>query len=321
MAYLINTSHLPTYCSFSSSQRPAQSNPAITISFPCQQIPLSRKSVFVDAPGARFRPCWRSLNENQPGVIDVEAFVHDEEWQKARREETRQLEKARQAEREVEAGKEAEYRKIGSQLKDYPEEDVVAARKFVASLIKAGEEVEEMIEKAGESGELTPVLLLVIRNRLELARQDDERDAIQALDLLYRRVEMEMLQSEASAAMLLLNQLLNLHDGFSHEEWLRRARNTMLQIFPPEDAFTTMIDLENQIGPIEIPEEDDALLRIDFIREVDDLLVELEAAAAAIKPVSGFDAQSVAVRLRQQDKLRAIQQVKDLRHLAATLTM
>lgn len=60
------------------------------------------------------------------------------------REETRQLEKARQAEREVEAGKEAEYRKIGSQLKDYPEEDVVAARKFVASLIKAGEEVEEV---------------------------------------------------------------------------------------------------------------------------------------------------------------------------------
>lgn len=52
-----------------------------------------------------------------------------------------------------------------------------------------------------------------------------------------------------------------------------------------------------QMGPIEIPEEDDALLRIDFIREVDDLLVELEAAAAAIKPVSGFDAESVAVRL------------------------
>lgn len=30
----------------------------------------------------------------------------------------------------------------------------------------------QMIEKAGESGELTPLLLLVIRNRLELARQD-----------------------------------------------------------------------------------------------------------------------------------------------------
>jgi len=51
---------------------------------------------------------------------------------------------ARQAERELEAEKEAEYRKIGSQLKDYPEEDVKEARKFIASLIKAGEEVEEV---------------------------------------------------------------------------------------------------------------------------------------------------------------------------------
>lgn len=50
-------------------------------------------------------------------------------------------------------------------------------------------------------------------------------------------------------AMQLLNQLLNLHDGFSHEEWLRRARGTMLQIFPPEDAFATMIDLENVSPP------------------------------------------------------------------------
>lgn len=75
-----------------------------------------------------------------------------------------------------------------------------------------------------------------------------------------------------------------------------------------------------QMGPIEIPEEDDALLRIDFIREVDDLLLELEAAAQ-IEPVSGLDAESVAVRFRQQEKLRAIQQVKDLRHLAATLKM
>lgn len=30
----------------------------------------------------------------------------------------------------------------------------------------------QMIDQAGESGELTPLVLLVIRNRLELARQD-----------------------------------------------------------------------------------------------------------------------------------------------------
>lgn len=44
----------------------------------------------------------------------------------------------------MEAEKEAEYRKIGSQLKDYPEEDVKEARKLVVTLIKAGEDVEEV---------------------------------------------------------------------------------------------------------------------------------------------------------------------------------
>jgi hypothetical protein len=64
---------------------------------------------------------------------------------------------------------------------------------------------------------------------------------------------MEMLESEASMAMQLLNQLLNLHDGFSHDEWLRRCRTTMLQIFTPEDAFTILggpgLDLEN-VSPL-----------------------------------------------------------------------
>lgn len=57
-------------------------------------------------------------------------------------------------------------------------------------------------------------------------------------------------------AMQLLNQLLNLHDGFSHEEWLRRCRSTMLQIFPPEDAFTILggsgFDVEN-VSPLFLP--------------------------------------------------------------------
>jgi len=248
--------------------------------------------------------------------------VRTEEWEQARKEETAELEMQRRLEAEVEAEKEEGYRNIGQQLKNYPAEDVKNARKLVASLIKAGEEVEEVIEQAAQNGELTPLVLVVIRNRLELARHDDERDAIQALDLLYRRVEMEILRSEASLAMQLLNELLNLHDGFSHEEWLRRSRRTMIEVFPPEDAFTILgasgVDMENQMGPIEIPEEDDALLRIDFIREVDELLTELESQAG-IKPVSGLDPQSVAVRLRQQEKLRAIQLVKDLRRLAATL--
>lgn len=58
--------------------------------------------------------------------------------------ESNQLQKQRQLEAETEAEKEAEYRNIGNQLKDFPEEEVKEARKFVATLIKSGEEVEEV---------------------------------------------------------------------------------------------------------------------------------------------------------------------------------
>lgn len=61
---------------------------------------------------------------------------------------------------------------------------------------------------------------------------------------------MEILQKEASLAMQLLNELLNLHDGFSHEEWLRRARKTMLQVFTPEDAFTILGSAGMDLGNV-----------------------------------------------------------------------
>jgi uncharacterized protein YdbL (DUF1318 family) len=67
-----------------------------------------------------------------------------QEWQKARREESKQLAKQRQLEADAEAEKEDEYRNIAKQLKDFPVEEVAEVRKFVARLIKSGEEVEEV---------------------------------------------------------------------------------------------------------------------------------------------------------------------------------
>ncbi|KRX11398.1 Protein PALE CRESS, chloroplastic, partial [Trichinella nelsoni] len=60
---------------------------------------------------------------------------------------------------------------------------------------------------------------MVIWNRLDLARRDDEKDVIRSLDLLYRRIEAEILKQEASPAMRLLNDLLNMHDGYDDEAW------------------------------------------------------------------------------------------------------
>lgn len=114
---------------------------------------------------------------------------YDEEWQAQQREKTKELERLRKQEDDEEERMVENYREIGIRLKGYPEEDVKKAKKLVSSFIRAEEEVEEKIEEAAEKGELTELVLMVIWNRLDLARRDDEKDVIRSLDLLYRRVE------------------------------------------------------------------------------------------------------------------------------------
>ncbi|KAK9088563.1 hypothetical protein Scep_027645 [Stephania cephalantha] len=104
-----------------------------------------------------------------------------------------------QEEEEEENRKIDEYREIGSRMKGYPQEEVREARKLVSSFIRAAEEVEERIEEAAEKGELNELVLMVIWNRLDLARRDEEMDAIRALDLLYRRVEVSVIHQISSS--------------------------------------------------------------------------------------------------------------------------
>lgn len=69
-----------------------------------------------------------------------------------------------------------------------------------------------------------------------------------------------------------------------------------------------------------IPSEaDDLLLRVDFVREVDALLQEVRPVQDETQPAQGLDAESIANRLKQQEKQRAIRQVEALLDLAATL--
>ncbi|OQU77946.1 hypothetical protein SORBI_3009G127400 [Sorghum bicolor] len=189
---------------------------------------------------------------------------YDEEWQARQRERTKEWHAYRQKEEAEEERITNEYREIGMRLKAYPQEEVCKARILVSSFIRAGEDVEKEIEKAAERGELTELVLMVIWNRLDVARRDDERDAIRSLDLLYRRVE--------------------------HE------------------------------GRIELPpQDDDLLLRVDFVREVDELLKEVQAEQDKNKQQVGFDPESVAYMLKQQEKMQTIRQVESLLDLAASL--
>lgn len=66
-------------------------------------------------------------------------------------------------------------------------------------------------------------------------------------------------------------------------------------------------------------EADDALLRVDFVREVDELLQEVRAEQSETQESQGFDPESVGSRLKQQEKQRAIRQVESLLDLAITL--
>ncbi|CAD6333904.1 unnamed protein product [Miscanthus lutarioriparius] len=237
---------------------------------------------------------------------------YDEEWQARQRETTKEWHAYRQKEEAEEERITNEYRGIGMRLKAYPQEEVRKARILVSSFIRAGEDVEEEIEKAAERGELTELVLM------------DERDAIKSLDLLYRRVETEILKSEATPAMSLLNELLNLHDGGDNEKWLKKCRKRMLEVFLREDPFTMVFpagfNMENHDRRIELPpQDDDLLLRVDFVREVDELLKEVQAEQDKNKQQIGFDPESVAYMLKQQEKMHTIRQVESLLDLASSL--
>ncbi|KAF7804775.1 protein PALE CRESS, chloroplastic [Senna tora] len=274
-------------------------------------------------PGSVLRRCVS--NEKEEVLLEgMPKEYYDDEWQARQREKTKELRRRRKEEEEEEERKIEEYREIGMRLKEYPEEDVVRARKLVSSFIRAAEEVEEKIEEAAEKGELTELVLMVIWNRLDLARRDDEKDAVRSLDLLYRRVETEILKREASPAMRLLNDLLIMYDGFNDEEWLKQCKKCMVDTFPREDPFSILVpqgfDIDQHRGPLRPAlEDDDTLLRVDFVREVDALLQEVRSEQNELQSDTGFDPESVANRLKQQEKQRTIRLVEALLDLAIGL--
>lgn len=266
----------------------------------------------------------RSKKIEEKDLYGLPKEYYDDEWQAKQREKTKELHRRRQQEEEEEEEKIEEYREIGLRLKDYPEEELVKAKKLVASFIRSAEEVEEKIEEAAEKGELDELVLLIIWNRLDLARRDDEKDAIRSLDLLYRRVETEILKREATPAMRLLNDLLNMHDGLDNEGWLKACKRRMIDTFPREDPFSILVpagfDIDTHQGPLRPTlEADDMLLRIDFVREVDELLKEVCPEYSESLESQGLDPESVASRLKQQEKQRAIHQVESLLDLAINL--
>jgi frataxin-like iron-binding protein CyaY len=65
--------------------------------------------------------------------------------------------------------------------------------------------------------------------------------------------------------------------------------------------------------------DDNTLLRVDFVREVDELLQEVRSEMDEEENEQGFDPESVANRLKQQEKKQTISQVEALLDLAIGL--
>lgn len=61
------------------------------------------------------------------------------------------------------------------------------------------------------------------------------------------------------------------------------------------------------------------ILRVDFVREVDQLLQEVRLEQQHVESPQGLDPETVAVRLRQQEKQKTIYQVEALLELAISL--
>lgn len=285
-------------------------------------VALTTPSLFKTSSRSTAALC-RTKKIQEQDLDGLPKEFYDDEWQAQQREKTKKLHRQRQEEDKEEERKVQEYREIGMRLKDYPEDELRKAKLLVSSLLKSAEEVEEKIEEAGERGELTELVLMVIWNRLDLARRDEEKDAIRSLDLLYRRIETEILKREAPPAMRLLNDLLMLHDGFNEEVWLKECRKRMAETFPQEDPYSVLVpvgfDIDKHQGPLPPVVDDDVLLRVDFVREVDALLQEVRSEQREEQNSQGFDPESVAIRLKQQEKQQTIRLVEALLDLAIDL--
>eukprot|EP00271_Cylindrocystis_brebissonii_P022633 TRINITY_DN878_c0_g1_i1.p1 TRINITY_DN878_c0_g1~~TRINITY_DN878_c0_g1_i1.p1 ORF type:complete len:563 (+),score=93.00 TRINITY_DN878_c0_g1_i1:138-1826(+) len=235
--------------------------------------------------------------------------------------------------RQTEAEEDAEaqeYLRLSNQmskdLEGYSNDAVLEAKKTAASLILAGDRIEELIGTLAQEGKLNEVLLVTIRSRLDLARHDKERDATECLELLYRRIQTEIRKSKATPALRLLNDLLNLYDGGSERAWLRQAKLQMRAEFVPEDPslmfFQPTQTFDPEMGDVSPQGSDNpSVYRVDFIREADELLSQVDPRGNGGRGGTdvqggGNDAASVARRLQESERQRAIMQVRELRDAA-----
>ncbi|GAQ92395.1 hypothetical protein KFL_010050010 [Klebsormidium nitens] len=203
-------------------------------------------------------------------------------------------------------------------------DEAAQANMLVDRMLVAGERVEEMITQLGREKRLDTQILRAIDRKMGIARKNKADKAIETLDILYKYIEAEMERQNASPALRLLDELLQLDDGALDEAtWLRLCRDRMRAEFVPESAIDIFnppgVPKPRADGTWEYPEDDEGILRIDFVREIDDLLEDLAQQEREFARASGYTAEAIAARLVIEQRMRTAAQLRKLKRNAAMI--
>lgn len=122
-----------------------------------------------------------------------------------------------------------------------------------------------------------------------------------------------------------INPSQSLHESFPHHhnEGSLRFLN-LLNVIEIQHICNDLCFVHQHHGllaPAIAMEADDVLLRADFVREVAALLQEVQIEQSEAEDAQGLDPESVASRLKQQEKQQAIRQVEALLDLAMNLNL
>lgn len=60
------------------------------------------------------------------------------------------------------------------------------------------------------------------------------------------------MKRDATPAMKLLNELLNMHDGFDDNSWFKACKKQMIETFPREDPFSILVPTGFDINKVNL---------------------------------------------------------------------
>eukprot|EP00898_Chlorokybus_atmophyticus_P006192 jgi/Chlat1/6574/Chrsp45S09063 len=161
------------------------------------------------------------------------------------------------------------------------------AQHVLSRIIRAGQDVEKVIRHLSRKGKIDEVLMRVLDGRLQLAKEEDETEVAEGLELLRARLMNELQRRAARPGLRLLDELMHMDDEASASVEVKAARNRkimdrMLKAFGMQSRGVDIFGMSSSIAQgKEVGGKAEQVTREEFVDAVDELLEE----------VSGFEAE------------------------------